>query len=118
MIQPNTEFNLGKEPLTFRGAANGIWNKLNLALALTCNATHKAQLEELIKEARAVADAIVHHPDADNAFVRCEVLQAHLREHKGQTVMLDPLLSGIVALPYDDQTKKAIASRCLKIHTV
>lgn len=115
MIPPNPEFKLGKEHLTFRGAANGIWNKLNLALSLTCNATHREELEALIKEARAVADAIVHHPDSDNAKVRCQVLEAHCREHNGQMAMLDPVLSGVVTLPYDEQTKKAIKSKCLRI---
>jgi hypothetical protein len=48
-------------------------------------------------------------------FVRCEVLFPHVREIGGQTWMLEPMLSGIVALPNDEDTQKCIERGWLKV---
>lgn len=45
--------------MTFRMAANAIWNKLNFAMGLV---REEGQLMDLLSEARALADSIVHHP--------------------------------------------------------
>jgi len=47
-------------------------------------------------------------------FVICNVLFPHVREIGGQTMMLEPLFSGNVALPNDDDTKKCIERGWLK----
>jgi hypothetical protein len=118
MIVPKPEHGLGKakEPVTFRGANNAIWNKLNFALSLVGQKNHEKQLTELVTEARALADSVVHHPQADQeTFVCCNVLIAHIRLlADGQNGMLDPLLSGDVWLPYDEQTKLALKHKMLK----
>jgi hypothetical protein len=119
MIVPKPEHGLGKakEPVTFRGANNAIWNKINFALSLVGQKNHEKQLTELLNEARALADSVVHHPQADlPTFVCCNVLFAHCREIKGQTMMLEPLLSGNVWLPYDEDTKLALKKKWLKFH--
>ena len=41
-------------------------------------------------------------------FIKCRVLFPHVREIGGQQMMLEPLFSGAVALPNDDDTKKCI----------
>jgi len=56
---PNDKCKVGTDDLTFRQAANAIWNKLNLSLALA-NESRDPQLYSLILEAREIADLIVH----------------------------------------------------------
>lgn len=47
-------------------------------------------------------------------FVVCNVLIAHARSIGGQTMMLEPMFSGDVALPNDKDTKQAVARGWLK----
>jgi len=56
-MKSTPEHNIGEQPLTYRGAANAIWNKLNMALALLKG---PPQVIELVREAQALADTIVH----------------------------------------------------------
>lgn len=48
-------------------------------------------------------------------FIKCVVLFPHVRDIGGQTMMLEPLFSGEVALPNDADTKKCIDRGWLKI---
>ena len=50
--------------MTFRMAANAVWNKLNFAMSLHNSPQHAEQMYALINEARALADSIVQHPDS------------------------------------------------------
>jgi len=66
-IKPTPRCGLGTEDLTYRQAANSIWNRLNLCLALSCNLgviPCKEQLIENLAAAQELADLIVHHPDS------------------------------------------------------
>ena len=45
----------------------------------------------------------------------CEVIFPHCREIDGQLTMFEPMLSGIVDVPDDDETKAAIESEWLKV---
>lgn len=47
-------------------------------------------------------------------FIWCEVLYPHVRDIGGQIMMLEPLFSGSVALPNNDDTKKSIEKGWLK----
>lgn len=47
-------------------------------------------------------------------FINCHVIHPHVREIGGQQMMLEPLLSGTVALPNDDDTKKCLERGWLK----
>lgn len=60
-IQSVLEHGVGEQGMTFRMAANAIWNKLNFALHLV---GASGQLENTLREARALADSIVHHPQS------------------------------------------------------
>ena len=46
--------------------------------------------------------------------VRCEVVFPHCREIDGVLYMLEPMFSGILTLPNDDDTQKAISRGWLK----
>jgi hypothetical protein len=59
VIQSTPEHNVGDQKMTYRMAANAIWNKLNFALSLIGQERHQRQLDEMIQEARALADSIV-----------------------------------------------------------
>lgn len=48
-------------------------------------------------------------------MVRCVVVFPHFREINGTTYMLEPMFSGIVALPNDSDTKKCIKRGWLKV---
>ena len=48
-------------------------------------------------------------------FVRCTVLMPHVRNIDGKTLMFEPLFSGIVMVPNDDDTKRAIEAGWLKV---
>lgn len=50
-------------------------------------------------------------------FIKCTVLFPHVRDIGGQTMMLEPLFSGIVSLPNDDDTKKCIKREWLKVES-
>ena len=52
--------------LTFRMAANAIWNKINIALALTGEKNHAKQCKDSLLEARELANSIVHHPRSED----------------------------------------------------
>ena len=58
-ITATPEHGVGEQEMTFRMAANAIWNKLNISMALV---REDGQLMELLSEARALANSIVHHP--------------------------------------------------------
>jgi hypothetical protein len=49
------------------------------------------------------------------ALVRCEVLIPHCRTINGTLYMLEPMFSGIVALPDDDDTRRSIAGGLLRM---
>ena len=66
MIQSIKEHNVGDQQLTFRMAANAIWNKLNFGLSPLDNPKHTEQLREIMIEARALADSIVNDNESDN----------------------------------------------------
>lgn len=66
MIQSTPEHNLGDQKMTYRMAANAIWNKLNFAMSLLKRDQYGSQLETMMKEARALADSIVHDEHSDN----------------------------------------------------
>lgn len=59
MIQSLPEHNVGDQRMTFRMAANAIWNKLNFALSLVDKPEHAKQLRTMMAEARALANSIV-----------------------------------------------------------
>lgn len=59
VIHSTPEHGVGEQEMTFRMAANAIWNKLNFAMGLV---REEGQLMDLLSEARALADSIVHHP--------------------------------------------------------
>lgn len=59
VIHSTPEHGVGEQEMTFRMAANAIWNKLNFAMGLV---QEEGQLMDLLSEARALADSIVHHP--------------------------------------------------------
>lgn len=65
-IHAKYEFGVGMRPLTFRNAANAIWNKLNIALSVFDGPGRQEQARGAILEARELADAIVHHEDSGN----------------------------------------------------
>ena len=62
-ITPTQEQGAGSAPLTISMAANAIWNKLNVGMSLVAE---EGQLMQLLGEARALAEAIVHYPFAKN----------------------------------------------------
>lgn len=66
MIQSLPEHNVGDQQMTYRMAANAIWNKLNFALSLVDNPAHAKQLWTMITEARALADSIVMDEQSDD----------------------------------------------------
>ena len=47
--------------------------------------------------------------------IRCKVLMPHVRNINGEILMLEPMFSGIVTVPDDDDTKRAIKAGYLKI---
>jgi len=47
-------------------------------------------------------------------FIRVIPLQSCVCSFGGQTYMLEPLLSGVTAVPHDDQVKKFIEAGYLK----
>lgn len=51
----------------------------------------------------------------EQQFVRCEVLRPHCRTINGTLYMLEPMFSGIVALPDDEDTRKSIAGGLLRL---
>ena len=53
--------------------------------------------------------------NTEEQLVRCEVLQPHCRTINGTLYMLEPLFSGIVTLPDDEDTRKCIAGGLLRI---
>ena len=55
--------------------------------------------------------------NSPDSVVRCEVVFPHVRELAGQTVMFEPLFSGIVTLPDDEDTRKCVEHGWLKIIT-
>jgi hypothetical protein len=59
VIPSTPEHGVGEQEMTFRMATNAIWNKLNFAMGLV---REDGQLMDLLSEARALADSIVHHP--------------------------------------------------------
>jgi hypothetical protein len=59
VIRSTPEHGVGEQEMTFRMAANAIWNKLNFAMSLV---EEDGQLMDLLSEARALADSIVRHP--------------------------------------------------------
>lgn len=59
MIQSTSEHNVGDQKMTYRMAANAIWNKLNFALSLIGPQRNERQLREMMSEARALANSIV-----------------------------------------------------------
>ncbi len=61
MIQTTPEHNLGDQMMTYRMAANAIWNKINFALSLIgkTETAREKQLWVMLCEARTVADSIV-----------------------------------------------------------
>lgn len=48
------------------------------------------------------------------AWARYEVIYPHVRDIDGQTVMLEPMFSGIVTLPDDEDTRKCVERGWLK----
>ena len=59
MIRSTPEHNVGDQDMTYRMAANAIWNKLNFALSLIGPQRNERQLREMMTEARALANSIV-----------------------------------------------------------
>ncbi len=51
----------------------------------------------------------------EQQFVRCEVLLPHVRTINGTQYMLEPMFSGIVALPDDEETRKSVAGGLLRM---
>jgi len=66
VIRSTPEHGLGEQEMTFRMAANAIWNKLNFAMSLV---EGDGQLMDLLFEARALADSIVRHPKSGSQNV-------------------------------------------------
>ena len=66
MIQSTPEHNLGDQKMTYRMAANAIWNKLNFAMSLIGLKQSEEQLRSMMLEARALADSIVHDEHSDD----------------------------------------------------
>lgn len=64
LIASTPEHGVGEQDMTFRMAANAVWNKLNFAMSLHNSPQHAEQMYALINEARALADSIVQHPDS------------------------------------------------------
>lgn len=68
IINSKPEHGLGDkvQPLTFRMAANAIFNKMNIGSSVLNSLTGKGkeQLRQLIYEARALANSIVQHDDS------------------------------------------------------
>lgn len=62
MIEATPEHNVGTQSMTFRNAANAIWNKINISMSLIEYPNHRSQLIDTLKEARSLADSIVQHP--------------------------------------------------------
>lgn len=60
LIKSKPEFGVGEEDLTFRQAANAIFNKLHPLCAVVNSSSDQGK--ELIAQAMELADAIVHHP--------------------------------------------------------
>lgn len=56
-------------------------------------------------------------PNNSEMFVRCEVLMPHIRNINGQTMMFEPMFSGIVTLPNNEDTNRAIQAGYLKVFT-
>jgi hypothetical protein len=80
MIKAIPEHNLGNQEMTYRMAANAIWNKLNFALSLIHNGASKEQLFAEIKEAQAVANSIVMDEHSGNIEAELAACQARCRE--------------------------------------
>ena len=53
--------------------------------------------------------------DIKGKFVCCEVLFSHCRTINGQLWMLEPMFSGQVWLPNDEDTKKCIKDNWLQV---
>jgi hypothetical protein len=105
--------------MTYRMAANAIWNKLNIVMTGLVNDGVKPESEtvKILLEARALAESIVQQPESGKQpnCVRCVVKFPHVREINGQTLMLEPLLSGILTLPDDEDTKLSLKRKWLEV---
>ena len=51
----------------------------------------------------------------EQQFLRCEVMLPHCRTINGTLYMLEPMFSGIVAVPDDEDTSKSIAGGLLRL---
>ena len=51
----------------------------------------------------------------DGETVLCEVLLPHVRKLNGQLMMFEPLFSGVLKLPNDDDTKAFIDGEYLRV---
>lgn len=77
-IAAKPQHGLGKcGTMTFRGAANAIWNKLNFALSLVGHVHSQGQMRDLMNEARELADDIVHHPQSADLSNDATFLEAY-----------------------------------------
>ena len=51
----------------------------------------------------------------ENDGIKCEVLFPHCRELNGQLMMLEPMFSGVLNLPDDDETRACIEAGWLRV---
>lgn len=72
--------------------------------------------QEVEDEATGQPEDVASGSSSATGWVRCEVLFPHVREINGETYMLEPMLSGVVALPDDEDTRKTIKAGWLKVH--
>ena len=71
-----------------------------------------AALDEVEVRLQAYSQEYVK-PQSDT--VRCEVLFPHVREIDGKTIMLEPMLTGVIELPNDRQTQLALTKGWLRV---
>lgn len=107
MIKSKPEHNVGEQTMTYRMAANAIWNKFNFARSIMGVAKYKEQVDAILNEAQTLADSIVHdeHSGDDQDVKRDydEQLAIILRKTNELTEMLKP---ANMAKPQDPKTEK------------
>lgn len=101
----------------------GIWVVKPITKQLACGETGEGAMAEIETIAHTVKQAFYkevkvvetsHKPTSDGV-IRCEVIMPHVRNINGQTLMFEPMFSGIVTVPNDDDTKRAIDAGYLKV---
>lgn len=74
------EHGVGNQVLTFRMAANAIWNKLNFVMSFVGVENQKEHALKMLGEARELADSIVGHPMSGNDVFQEAALAAEHAE--------------------------------------